>query len=258
MSALLDGRVAFVTGGAQGIGRAVAERFTEEGARVMIGDIRLDAARATAEGMPGALAVEVDVRDPSSLEHAERVCREELGPADVVVANAGVLVLAPVLELSVDDWRRTLDINLTGAFHTCRAFARPMVDSGRGGRIIVTSSLFGRRGGRENGAYSATKFGVIGLVQSLAAELAEHGVLVNAVCPGQVDTEMMRELSAKRAQLRGTSASAVADELLARIPLGRLATPREVADVFVYLASSLASYVTGQSLVVDGGMQIGP
>jgi NAD(P)-dependent dehydrogenase (short-subunit alcohol dehydrogenase family) len=257
MSGLLEGRVAFVTGGAQGIGRAVAERFAGEGAWVMIGDVALEAAQATAEAIAGAAAVELDVRDPDSVDRAEAACRARFGPADIVVANAGILVLAPVLQLSVEAWRRALDVNLTGAFLTCRAFARTMVERGDG-RIIVTSSLFGRRGGRENGAYSATKFGVIGLVESLAAELAAHGVLVNAVCPGQVDTAMMRDLFARRSELQGRTPDEVAGDLLARIPLGRLATIEEVADVFVYLASPLARYVTGQSLVVDGGWQVGP
>jgi NAD(P)-dependent dehydrogenase (short-subunit alcohol dehydrogenase family) len=257
MSELLEGRVAFITGGAQGIGRAVAERFAREGARVMIGDIDLDAARAAAEALPGAEAVQLDVSDPDAVERAEVACRDRLGPADVVVANAGILVLAPALELGLEAWQRSLDVNLTGAFLTCRTFARAMVERGEG-RIIVTSSLYGRRGGRENVAYAATKFGVIGLVESLAAELAAHGVMVNAVCPGQVDTQMMRELFVRRATLQDRSASDVADDLLARIPVGRLAGVEEIADVFVYLASPLSRYVTGQSLVVDGGMQVGP
>ncbi|MEA2282496.1 MAG: galactitol 2-dehydrogenase [Solirubrobacteraceae bacterium] len=257
MSGLLDGRVAFITGGARGIGRAVGERYAREGARVMLGDIDLEAARAAAEAIPGGEAVALDVSDPDAVERAEAACRDRLGPADVVVANAGILVLAPALELSFEAWRRSLDVNLTGAFLTCRTFARSMVARGEG-RIIVTSSLYGRRGGRENVAYSATKFGVIGLVESLAAELAAHGVLVNAVCPGQVDTEMMRTLFCRRAALQDRGPADVAGELLARIPLARLAAVEEIADAFVFLASPLSRYITGQSLVVDGGMAVGP
>ncbi len=124
------------------------------------------------------------------------------------------------------------------------------------GRMIVTSSLYGRRGGRHHVAYSASKFGVVGLVESLAAELASEGVLVNAVCPGQVDTMMMQDLRRTQSALRRAPLHEVAGEFLARIPLGRLADPTEIAEIFVYLASPLATYGTGQCLVADGGMQV--
>jgi NAD(P)-dependent dehydrogenase (short-subunit alcohol dehydrogenase family) len=261
MPGLLDGGIAFVTGGAQGIGLEVARRFAAEAARVMIGDVRGEVAekeahRLRVEGLDVA-AVTLDVTDPKSVEQAAAECERVFGAADILVANAGILHLADVLELSLEQWQRVLDVNLTGVFLTCRAFARCMLDARRGGRIIVTSSLFGRRGGRQNGAYSASKFGVIGLVESLAAELAPKGILVNAVCPGQVDTEMIRQLIRDRAATQGIEAQAVESDLVADIPLGRMARPDEVADVYVYLASPLSRYVTGQSLVVDGGMQVG-
>jgi NAD(P)-dependent dehydrogenase (short-subunit alcohol dehydrogenase family) len=259
---LLEGKIAFVTGGARGIGLAVAERFCEEGARVVLGDIRAEEAEAAAEGLRAAghaaAAVELDVTDEGSVEEAARACEETYGGVDVLVANAGLLYLAPVVEMDREAWERVLAVNLTGAFLSCKAFAQRMVERGEGGRIIVTSSLFGRRGGRENAAYSASKFGVIGLAESLAAELAPHGILVNAVCPGQVATEMMAELFEQRGALRGADAGRVEAELLAKIPLGRMASPREIGDVFVFLASDLSGYVAGQSLIVDGGWAVGP
>jgi NAD(P)-dependent dehydrogenase (short-subunit alcohol dehydrogenase family) len=174
-----------------------------------------------------------------------------------VVANAGILVLARAVDLRPEQFRRVLDVNLTGTFLTCAEGARRMVARGGGGRMIVSSSLFGLRGGVENSAYSASKFGQVGVVQCLAAELGEHGVTVNAVCPGQVDTTMMRELVTERARLTGTPVADVERTLLARIPLGRMASPAEVADTYVWLASDLSSYVTGQSINVDGGWQVG-
>jgi NAD(P)-dependent dehydrogenase (short-subunit alcohol dehydrogenase family) len=259
---LLEGKIAFVTGGARGIGLAVAERFCEEGARVVLGDIRAEEAEAAAEGLRAAghaaVAMELDVTDEDSVEKAARACEETYGGVDVLVANAGLLYLAPVVEMDREAWERVLAVNLTGTFLSCKAFAQRMVERGEGGRIIVTSSLFGRRGGRENAAYSASKFGVIGLAESLAAELAPHGILVNAVCPGQVATEMMAELFEQRSALRGADAGRIEAELLSRIPLGRMASPREIGDVFVFLASDLSGYVTGQSLIVDGGWAVGP
>jgi NAD(P)-dependent dehydrogenase (short-subunit alcohol dehydrogenase family) len=167
------------------------------------------------------------------------------------------LVLRHVIDLELQDWRRVLDVNLTGTFLTTKVFARRMIDQGEGGRLILTSSLFGLRGGVENGAYSASKFGVIGLAQSLAAELAPHGILVNAVCPGQIDTEMMQQLFRDRAALTGKTEEEIARTLVSRIPMGRLGNLPELADTYVYLASELSRYVTGQSLVVDGGWQVG-
>jgi len=262
LSFLLDGKTAFVTGGARGIGLAVAERFCEQGASVVLGDIRKDEAESVAGKLRAvghaASAVGVDVTDEASVVEAARACEEAHGGADVLVANAGLLYLAPVLEIPREAWERVISVNLTGAFLTCKAFARGMVERGEGGRIIVTSSLFGRRGGKENAAYSASKFGVIGLTESLAAELAPQGVLVNAVCPGQVVTEMMSELFEQRAELRNLDAGRVEEEMISRIPLGRMASPREIGDVFVFLASDLSGYVTGQSFVVDGGWSVGP
>ena len=227
----------------------------------MLGDVEEDEVEAAAEILReaghDAQAVVIDVTNEASVEGAAQACVEAYGKIDALVANAGVLHLVPVVEMELRDWNRVIEVNLTGTFLCCRAFARQMVQR-KGGRIIVTSSLFGRRGGRENGAYSASKFGVIGLVETLAAEVAEYGVLVNAICPGQVATEMMQELLQERADIRSMSTDKVESELLSKIPLGRMAEANEVGDVFVFLASDLSRYVTGQSIVVDGGWAVGP
>lgn len=261
---LLAGRVAFITGAARGIGKAVGERFVQAGSTVVIGDVDQDALSvASAElaqvAHSGQIStVVVDVTSQSSLEGALSVCLERHAQVDVVIANAGILYLGHVLDTPLDRWQRVLDVNLTGAFLTCQVFGRQLVRQGRGGRIILTSSLFGVRGGVENGAYAAAKFGVIGLMQCLAAELAVHDILVNAVCPGQVDTDMMRALFRERAALRGQTENGVRDDLEARVPLRRLATVDDIADLYVFLASDLNRYVTGQSLVADGGWLVGP
>jgi NAD(P)-dependent dehydrogenase (short-subunit alcohol dehydrogenase family) len=259
--ALMDGRVALVTGGARGIGLEVGRRFASAGAAVVLADVAEGAVQEAADRLraDGArvAGVAVDVTDEGSVAAAFDQAEAELGAVDVLVANAGVLVLERALDLSVRDYRRVLEVNLTGTFLTCREGARRMVRAGRGGRIIVSSSLFGLRGGVENAAYSSSKFGVVGLAQCLAAELGGDGITVNAVCPGQVDTVMIRDLIAERARLTGSSPEEVERVMLARIPSRRMALPEEVADCYVWLASDMAAYVTGQSIVVDGGWQLG-
>jgi NAD(P)-dependent dehydrogenase (short-subunit alcohol dehydrogenase family) len=258
---LLAGRVALVTGAAGGIGRAVAEAMARAGASVALADLAGavdDAAREVA-GATGArtLAVRLDVADADATRAAaERVARE-LGEADIVVANAGILALHPAVDTPLATWRRVLEVNLTGAFLTATTFARRLQARGAGGRIIFTSSLFGLRGGRENAAYSASKFGMIGLMQCMAAELAPDRILVNAVCPGQMDTAMLRDLFRERAALRGVTEEQARGALEARIPLGRLGAMDELAGTYVWLASDLSRYVTGQSIAVDGGWQVG-
>jgi NAD(P)-dependent dehydrogenase (short-subunit alcohol dehydrogenase family) len=258
---LLTGKVAVVTGGARGIGLAVARRYVAEGAVVVVADVDGGAAADAAAGLVADLGgtahgLRVDVTDEDSVAALGDATLELAGRLDVVVANAGVLVQAPALETSLEHWRRSLDVNLTGAFVTCRELGRRLVEQGEGGRVILSSSLFGLRGGRDNAAYSATKFGMIGLAQCLAAEWSTAGVLVNAVCPGQVDTPMLRELFTTRAGLRGTTAEQEEAQMLTRIPIGRLASADEIADAYVFLASDLSRYVTGQAIVVDGGYQV--
>lgn len=256
---MLDGKVAFVTGAAQGIGLAVAQAYLAQGGRVALADVAAEPLAKAVAGLgskDSALAVPLDVGSESQTDAAVATTVKSFGQVDIVVVNAGILLLKHVVDMQLAEWRKVLEVNLTGAFITARAFARQMVHQGHGGRIIFTSSLFGLRGGMENAAYSASKFGMIGLMQCLAAELAKHHILVNAVCPGQMDTAMMRSLFRDRAALTGRTESAVEAALLSRIAMGRLGDLNELAGTYVFLASDLSSYCTGQSFTIDGGWQV--
>lgn len=255
---LLDGKVAFITGGAQGIGLAVARAFVEQGAKVVVADVQADAVGKAAASLGAeAMALTLDVTDEAATAKAGRATMERFGRLDIVVPNAGILILTHAVDTDVAAFRKVIDINLTGAFITAKALAPLIVAGRRGGRIILTSSLFGLRGGRENAAYSASKFGMVGLMQCLAAELATDGILVNAVCPGQMDTDMIRQLFRDRAKLRGVTEADVRGALESKIPVGHLGPLDQLAGTYVYLASDLSRYVTGQSIVVDGGWQVG-
>ncbi|MFO1149466.1 MAG: SDR family NAD(P)-dependent oxidoreductase [Alsobacter sp.] len=262
MSGLLEGQTALVTGGARGIGLAVARAFVEEGARVAVADLpgaELEAGLASLEALPGAraMALPLDVTDEAATEAALDAFAAAWAAPDIVVPNAGILVLRHGVDTDLADFRRVLDVNLSGAFITAKVAARRMLAAGKGGRIIFTSSLFGLRGGRENSAYSASKFGMIGVMESLAAELAGAGILVNAVCPGQMDTAMIRQLFRDRAALRGVDEAEVRGALESRIPVGHLGPLDHLAGTYVFLASRLSRYVTGQAITVDGGWQVG-
>ncbi len=247
---LLHGRTALVTGAARGIGLAIGRALGEHGARVVLADLDAGQTGAVAARLQNARGLALDVADEAATESLfDRVAAEGWAP-DVVVPNAGILHLAPVDDIPADRFRAVVEVNLTGAFLTARAAARRL---GRDGRIILTSSLFGLRSGAQNAAYSASKFGMLGLMEAMAADLAPRGILVNAVAPGQIQTEMMDKLVADRLAMGMADPR---DRLLSRIPLGRMGTPEEVAHAYVWLASPLATYVTGQTIVVDGGWQV--
>jgi len=244
---LLTGRTALITGAARGIGRAVAEAMAHHGARVILADlIAPDVA-----GIPGAETMALDVTDEAATELAFGALQDRGLLPDVVVPNAGILHLAPTTAMPLEHFTAVVSVNLTGAFLTARAAATRM--SG-GGRIIFTASLFGLRGGAGNVAYSASKFGMVGMMQSMAADLAERDIAVNAVGPGQIMTEMIEKLVENRL---AEGLPDPRERLRARIPMGRLGTPQELAGTYVWLASDLARYVTGQTIVVDGGWQVG-
>jgi NAD(P)-dependent dehydrogenase (short-subunit alcohol dehydrogenase family) len=218
----------------------------------MIGDVREDVANdIAAEARQSGLqihATQVDVADEASVERAFDAAQERLGPVTAVVPNAGILRLAPAVDLSLEDFRRVLDVNLTGAFLTARVGARRMLLTSTSGTITFTASVAGVRGLPENAAYSAAKFGVIGVSQCMSLELAGAGIRVNSVCPGQVDTAMFHDVSRQR--------NVTTEELLARVPMARLASVQEIADAFVWLASPMSSFVTGQTVVIDGGWTV--
>lgn len=248
---LLDGKTALITGAARGIGLAVARAYAEHGARVIVADVDPASTETAAGDIPRARALALDVTDEAATEAAFDLLTADGWTPDIVVPNAGILHLEDITTLPADRFRAVLEVNLTGAFLTARAAARRMTE---GGRIILTSSLFGLRGGAQNAAYAASKFGMVGLMQSMAADLASRGILVNAVAPGQIATEMLVKLVSDRLAM---GLADPRERLRARIPLGRLGTPEELAGTYVWLASPLSAYVTGQTIAVDGGWNVG-
>jgi 3-oxoacyl-[acyl-carrier protein] reductase len=242
----LNGKIALVTGASRGIGRAIAGSLAGAGARVAVVARDEQRAAAAARELPGSdhRAYAADVADPESVRQLFERVEGDLGTPDILVNNAGVTRDNLLMRLKDEDWDAVMDTNLRGAFNTIRAASRGMMKK-RGGRIINITSVVGIIGNKGQANYSASKAGLIGLTKSVARELASRGILVNAVAPGYIETDMTSELPA-----------AAREALVGQIALGRLGQAEDVASVVRFLAGPGASYITGQVLVVDGGMVI--
>lgn len=246
MSAQMDftGRVALITGGASGIGRAVTRQLNQLGARVAIADRNREGAEAVVAELGGdnAMAISVEVADPESANAMADVVTERFGKLDILVHSAGVGIERGFLETTPEEWRRLIDIDLSGTFYCAQAAARKMI-AGRYGRIVTLSSTAGLRGGTGRAAYGAAKAGVIGLTKVMAVELAPYRITANALAPGAIETELVARMHSDETRR----------VYLAGIPMDRYGTPEETAFTAVFLASEQAGYVSGHILGVDGG-----
>ncbi len=237
-------RVALVTGGASGIGRAVATQLAELGAKVAIADRNTDEAEAVMQelGADCTVALTVDVADPDSVNAMAEAVIDRFGRLDILVHSAGVGIECGFLETTPQEWQHLIDIDLSGTFYCAQAAARKMVQQGYG-RIVTLSSTAGLRGGTGRAAYGAAKAGVVGLTKVMAVELAPHGITANALAPGAIETELVAKMHSDETRR----------VYRAGIPMDRYGTPDETAFTAVFLVSEQASYVTGHVLGVDGG-----
>ena len=255
----LEGRRAFITGGGRGIGRAIALKFASEGADVAVAArtrAEIDAVAQEIKEKGGrSLAIPCDVGDSKEVDEAVQLAIRELGGVDVLVANAGALVHAPLGETTNALWDEMMRVNLNGAFYAFRAAVGGMSERGWG-RLIAISSVSGKIGGANRSAYHAAKHGVLGLVRSVALEVADKGVTVNAICPGFVDTSLVdtfREGLASHAEESEAAMNRYRDD----IPMGRFLAPDEIAAMALYLASEEAAGITGQAYTIScGAIQI--
>jgi NAD(P)-dependent dehydrogenase (short-subunit alcohol dehydrogenase family) len=244
--------VVVITGGAKGIGRACAERFAAEGAYVAVLDVDMPAASALAASLAG-IAVYCDVSQATSVQAALQQVYERWGRIDVLVANAGVYRGAPLAEVSLADWQLVIDIDLTGVFLSCQAVA-PYLMAQRSGSIVVMSSMAGKTSWPASAAYSAAKTGAVGLVRSVAMELAPYNVNCNAVCLGHADTELMQEVDRQVCQRESWQPGSFLQQLAQSNPMKRLGTVEETAALAAFLASTEARYINGQAIEIDGGL----
>jgi NAD(P)-dependent dehydrogenase (short-subunit alcohol dehydrogenase family) len=238
----LEGRRALITGAARGIGAAIAAALHREGAQLVLLDREETLCRATAEAL-GATAMAVDLADATSTVEVTQAAVDSVGGFDILVNNAGILQMAPLLDITVDEWDLTFDVNVRAMFLTTQVVGRGMVEAG-GGAIINMASMGGKVGSPNQAHYAASKAAVIGLTRVTAMELGPHGVRANCICPGYVLTEMGA----------ATRTPEMVAKWSAMSPLGRCAEPCEVADMAVFLASDEARYCTGQAMNVSGGM----
>jgi 3-oxoacyl-[acyl-carrier protein] reductase len=242
----LKDKVAFVTGGAQGIGRFISEELTRAGAHVVLGDVNLEGAQATAEAISNsggsASAVQVDVSNATEVREVFNFITKDKKPVDILVNNAGITRDGLMVRMKESDWDLVLDINLKGSFLCSQQAAKQMMKQ-KSGVIVNIASIVGVMGNFGQANYSASKAGVIGLTKTLAREVASRGIRVNAIAPGFIDTEMTRVLDEE-----------VRQKLIEQIPLARLGLPEDVARCVNFLVSDKSSYITGQVINLNGGM----
>ncbi|MDD9909210.1 MAG: L-iditol 2-dehydrogenase [Ahrensia sp.] len=250
----LDGKTALITGAARGIGKAFAQAYIREGARVAIGDIDLERASATTSelGDP-AVAVEMDVTDQASIEEAVTNTLRKFGRIDILINNAALFTAAPITDIERSDFDTVFAVNVAGTLFTMQAVARHMIERGGGGKIINMASQAGRRGEPLVAVYCATKAAVISLTQSAGLNLIQHGINVNAISPGVVDGEHWDGVDAFFAKLEDKAPGQKKREVGAGVPYGRMATVDDLTGMAVFLASAEADYIVAQTYNVDGG-----
>jgi len=244
---ILDDKIAIVTGAARGIGLAIATKLHEAGATVVLSDIDADGVAAAASALPGAESAVCDVREEAQVAALVSDAVARHGRLDVFVANAGVAGVKPLVEMSLDEWRSVMAVNLDGVF-LCNKYAGAAMAGNRGGSIINIASIKSYGGGPLTAHYSAAKAGVLSLSKTLALELRDHGVRVNAICPGWLSTDMVADNRAEFERILGLDF----DEYIEHIQ-GRLGSPDEVAPLAVFLASERSKFSSGSAFVVDGG-----
>jgi len=253
----IAGKRAIVTGGATGIGLAIAQALADAGARVAVADLNeAGAAEAARQIGNGAIGVAIDVRQRASVEQAFAAVASAFGGYDILCANAGVSTMNLVVDLSDEEWDLNFDVNARGVFLTNQIAVRHFLKTGTKGIIVNTASLAAKSGAPWLAHYSASKFAVMGFTQGLAREVAAQGIRVNCVCPGFVKTGMQSREVQWEAKLRGMSPEAVIDEYVTLTPLGRLEEPEDVAKAVLFLASDLSGFITGEALNVTGGVRM--
>jgi 3-oxoacyl-[acyl-carrier protein] reductase len=242
----LKDKVALITGGARGIGQAIAMTFAREGADIVVADVNLEIAQKTALEIEGlgrkALALEMDVTNFEKVEEGINKILDKMGKVDILVNNAGITKDNLLLRMSQADWDAVINVNLKGTFNCIKAVTRPMIKQ-RSGRIISIASIIGLMGNPGQANYAASKAGIIALTKTVAKELASRNINANAVAPGFIQTEMTAKLPED-----------IKKKMLEAIPLAKLGTPQDVANTCLFLASDESSYITGQVITIDGGM----
>jgi NAD(P)-dependent dehydrogenase (short-subunit alcohol dehydrogenase family) len=249
MAGKLNGKVALVTGAASGIGRASALELGREGARVTCADLNAEGAEAVAKEITRAggeaIGLRLDVTDPADNQRAVDATVKRFGKLQLAHLNAGIAATSSVLDTTLDEWNRTIAVNLSGVFYGLQASARAIKTAG-GGSIVITSSDAGLRGGGGMGSYCASKHGVLGLMKCAVGDLSQHKIRVNAICPGVIDTPILGPLHKNKVFTEGPLAAAH--------PLGRVGQPEEIGRVVAFLLSEEASFITGVALSIDGGL----
>lgn len=250
----LDGKTAMITGAARGIGKAFAEAYVREGAKVAIADINIERARETADEIgDAAIAIEMDITRQDSIDAAVAEAVARFGRIDILINNAALFTAAPIVEISREDYQRVFDINVGGTLFTLQAVARHMIERGGGGKIINMASQAGRRGEPLVAVYCATKAAVISLTQSAGLNLIEHGINVNAIAPGVVDGEHWDGVDAFFAKYEHKAPGQKKKEVGEAVPYGRMGRAEDLTGMAVFLASGEADYIVSQCYNVDGG-----
>jgi meso-butanediol dehydrogenase / (S,S)-butanediol dehydrogenase / diacetyl reductase len=252
-----EARVAVVTGGGRGAGRSIAQRLAEDGFDIAVGDVDEKSARLAANEIAEstgrrATGLTLNVANCESVDAFAAAVVAALGTIDVLVNNAGVISIAPISAITEAEWNRVIDINLKGVF-LCSKTMMPELTKRGWGRVVNISSDVGKRGEANLAHYCASKFGVVGITQAIAMEVAKTGVTVNAICPAIMNTDMMKQIAKEAAALSGADATQTYAHLADVVPLGRATEPSDIANVVSFLCSEDAAFLTGQSLNVTGG-----